>query len=109
MLSVFNVYFRDVKHFMAILLQVLFYTAPIVYPIRYVPEHAHVLGMEIPLLRIYRLNPLVRFVGAFRAVLYDLRIPDLWDTMYVVIWAVAMLVIGMWVFSRLDRRLAEEV
>jgi ABC-type polysaccharide/polyol phosphate export permease len=109
MLSVFNVYFRDVQHFVAILLQVLFYTVPIVYPIRYVPVHAHVLGMEIPLLRLYRLNPLVRLVGAFRAALYDLRFPPLWDTMYVVLWAAAMLVLGMWVFSRLDRRLAEEV
>lgn len=109
MLSVFNVYFRDVQHFVAILLQVLFYTVPIVYPIRYVPVHAHVFGMEIPLLYLYRLNPLVRLVGAFRAALYDLRFPPLWDTLYVVLWAVAMLVIGMWVFGRLDRRLAEEV
>jgi ABC-type polysaccharide/polyol phosphate export permease len=109
MLSVFNVYFRDVQHFVAILLQVLFYTVPIVYPIRYVPVHAEVLGMEIPLLRLYSLNPLVRLVGAFRAALYDLRFPPLWDVLYVLIWAVAMFVIGMWVFSKLDRRLAEEV
>ena len=32
--------------------QVLFYSAPIVYPIRLVPVHATVLGVEIPLLRI---------------------------------------------------------
>ena len=82
MLSVCNVYFRDVQHFVAILLLVLFYSAPIVYPITVVPVHAHVLGMEIPLRRLYRLNPLVRFVEAFRAVLYDLRFPPLWDTMY---------------------------
>ena len=33
MLSVLNVYFRDVKHFIGIALQALFYSAPIVYPI----------------------------------------------------------------------------
>ena len=49
----------------ASLLQVLFYTVPIVYPIRYVPVHAHVLGVEIPLLRIYTPQP----AGALRRVL----------------------------------------
>ena len=38
MLSVLNVYFRDVQHFVGIALQVLFYSAPIVYPITLVPE-----------------------------------------------------------------------
>jgi ABC-type polysaccharide/polyol phosphate export permease len=108
-LSVCNVYFRDVQYFIAILMQILFYTAPIVYPIKYVPVHATVFGVEIPLLRIYSLNPLVRFVGAFRAALYDLRFPPLWDIGYLLLWAGAALVIGMWVFSRLDGRLAEEV
>lgn len=108
-LSVWNVYFRDVQYLMTILFQVLFYTCPIVYPIRYVPEHATVLGVEIPVLRIYNLNPLVRFMGAFRAALYDLRFPPLWDLCYVTLWAGAMLGLGLWVFSRLDRRLAEEV
>jgi ABC-2 type transport system permease protein len=109
MLSVFNVYFRDVQHFVNILLMMLFYTVPIVYPIRYVPVQAHVFGMEIPLRRIYSLNPLVRIVGAFRDVLYDLRFPPLWDIAYVLLWAIGMVVFGMWVFGKLDRRLAEEV
>ena len=108
-LSVFNVYFRDVQYLVAIMLQVIFYTVPIVYPIRYVPVHAHVLGVEIPLLRIYSLNPLVRVVGAFRAVLYDLRFPPLWDVAYIFLWAVGTLAVGLWVFGKLDRRLAEEV
>ena len=37
LLSVLNVYFRDVQHLIGILLMVLFYSAPIVYPIRLVP------------------------------------------------------------------------
>ena len=36
-LSVANVYFRDVKHFVAIAMQALFYSAPIVYPISVSP------------------------------------------------------------------------
>jgi ABC-2 type transport system permease protein len=108
-LSVWNVYFRDMQHLVAILIQVLFYTCPIVYPITYVPRHAHVLGMNIPLLRLYMLNPLVRMFQSFRAVLYDLRFPPLFDLGYIIVWAVAAFAFGMWMFSRLDRRLAEEV
>jgi lipopolysaccharide transport system permease protein len=108
-LSVCNVYFRDVQYLVAIALQVIFYTVPIVYPIRYVPVHAHILGVEIPLLRLYSLNPLVRFVSAFRDVLYNLRFPPFWDVAYVTLWAIGALLVGLWVFSKLDRRLAEEV
>jgi ABC-2 type transport system permease protein len=75
----------------------------------YVPVHATVLGVEIPLLRIYNLNPLVRFIGCFRDVMYDLRFPPLWDLTYIILWSGAMLAVGMFVFSKLDRRLAEEV
>ena len=108
-LSVCNVYFRDVQHLIAIALQALFYICPIVYPISYVPNKATLLGMEIPLRDIYGLNPLVVFIGAFRDVMYDLRWPPLLDVAYLVLWAGAMLAVGMWVFGRLDRRLAEEV
>jgi len=41
--------------------------------------------------------------------LYDLRFPALSDVLYITVWAVALLGIGLIVFRRLDRRLAEEV
>ena len=107
MLSVLNVYFRDVKHFIGIALQALFYSAPIVYPMRFVEDAAS--RTSFPLVRVYELNPLVRFVEAYRAVLYDLRFPALFDLVYISLWAAAMLGLGLLVFRRLDRRLAEEV
>lgn len=107
MLSVLNVYFRDVKHFIGIALQALFYSAPIVYPLRFVEDAAN--RTSFPLVRVYGLNPLVRFVEAYRDVLYDLRFPPLFDVLYISAWAAAMLGLGMLVFHRLDRRLAEEV
>ena len=108
-LSVWNVYFRDVQHLVAILLQVLFYTCPIVYPMKYVPVHAHIGGVTIPLLRIYNLNPLVRFISCYRDAMYNLRFPPLWDLTYIVMWSVGTFAFGMWMFGKLDRRLAEEV
>jgi ABC-2 type transport system permease protein len=108
-LSVANVYFRDLKHLVAILLQALFYTAPIVYPLSLVPKEATVFGWEIPLRTLYELNPVVAFIGCYRNVLYDLRFPPVADLLYIVAWAGVSVTVGLWVFSRLDGRLAEEV
>ena len=108
-LSVLNVYFRDVQHFIGILLQLWFYATPIVYPIKYVPETQSVFGWDVPLRTIYELNPMVRFVEVFRNVLYDLRFPSFADVAYLVGVSAVALVIGMAVFSRLEPRLAEEL
>ena len=108
-LAPLNVYLRDVKHLVAIALQVLFYSAPIVYPVTLVPRHSDVLGMNLPLRAIYELNPLVTMVSLFRNVFYDLRFPPIGDLAYFSVWAIGMLVVGHWVFGRLDRRIAEEV
>jgi ABC-type polysaccharide/polyol phosphate export permease len=108
-LSVWNVYFRDVKHFLGIAIQALFYSAPIVYPITVVPANKTVAGIDIPVLDLYRLNPLVRFVEAFRDTLYNGRAPNLGTIAYLVAWAVGALALGLRVFRGLEPRLAEEV
>jgi len=80
-----------------------------VYPISVVPQTADVAGISIPLGTIYRLNPLVQIVQAFRAVLYDLRFPPLASMLYLIAWSFGLLAFGYWFFERHQRRLAEEV
>jgi lipopolysaccharide transport system permease protein len=109
LLSVLNVYFRDVQHLVSITLMALFYSAPIVYPISVVPEKAHVAGMTIPLRTIYDLNPLVVLVELYRDAMYDLRFPPVLDVLYLIGWSIVLMAIGLAVFQKLDRRLAEEV
>jgi ABC-type polysaccharide/polyol phosphate export permease len=48
-------------------------------------------------------------VQSYRAVLYDLRFPALGDVAYLVAWAVALCVLGFWVFRKFERRLVEEL
>ncbi|MBJ7261282.1 MAG: ABC transporter permease [Acidimicrobiia bacterium] len=107
--SVWNVYFRDMKYLVAIALQFLFYLTPVVYPITLVPKQSEIFGTDIPVRALYKLNPLVGLVESYRAVLYDLRFPALSTLLYVVAWSGAMVVIGFWIFGRSERRLAEEV
>jgi len=105
-LSVLNVYFRDVQHFIGIFLQIWFYATPIVYPISLVKK---ALANYPALFTIYKLNPMVRFVGAYRSVLYDLRLPSWQDLAYVIVSSALMLVIGVFAFSKLEPKLAEEL
>jgi ABC-2 type transport system permease protein len=111
MLSVANVHFRDTQYFMGILLQIWMYLTPIVYPINLIiqrsDEFGPLFGSDIMIAQLYRLNPMERFVEVFRALLYDNRWPELNDFLYCVIWAFVSLVIGVIVFRRNEKGLAE--
>lgn len=110
-LSVANVYFRDTPHFINIFMQLWFYATPIVYPISFLQAYLQrkAPGSAHWVVFVYRLNPMERFAEAFRSVLYDARFPA-WSTLgYVAACAVVALVVGQWVFSRYEGRLAEEL
>ena len=106
MLSVLNVYFRDVQHLIGIMLQIWFYATPIVYPISVVRD---ALDDRPGLFTLYKLNPMVRFVEAYRDCLYDLRFPPLLDMAYLVGVSALTLALGVFVFSKLEPKLAEEL
>lgn len=106
MLAAAAVYFRDLQHLLGIVLQVWFYSAPIVYPITLVHEELGETGWKITL---YNLNPLVRFVEAFRDVLYDMRFPPLDHLAYLIAVSFGALLAGVAVFSRLEGKIAEEL
>ncbi len=108
-LSVVNVYFRDVEHLVGVVLQFWFYATPVVYPITFVPHEATLFGWEVPVRTLYGLNPMVRFVEAYRDCLYDLRFPPLADVVYLVAAAAVALVAGGLLFRRLEPKLAEEL
>lgn len=100
------VYFRDLQHLLGLVLQAWFYSAPIVYTIELVHGELGMSGWKITL---YNLNPLVRFVEAFRDVLYDMRFPPLDHMAYLVGVSGGTLLLGLFVFGRLESRLAEEL
>lgn len=119
--SVLNVYFRDTQHFLSIFLQLWFYATPIVYPDKlvkdldvhtdlvtgkFVPGH-HILGFRP--ITLFRLNPMERFVEAFRDVFYYSRWPEATTLLFCAGSAALSLGVGYWLFSRFEGRLAEEL
>ncbi|WP_197059396.1 ABC transporter permease [Cryobacterium sp. MLB-32] len=111
MLAVANVHFRDTQYFVSIGMQIWMYLTPIIYPISLVAvqseKYGPLLGTSVTILDIYEANPLVRFVAVFRQLLYDNRWPDPQDFLLCVIWAFAAFVIGLWIFRRSEKGLAE--
>ncbi len=100
LLSVLNVYFRDIQHFMGILFLAWLYLTPIIYPITYVPARYQTW---------LKVNPMTDASLSYRAVLYDGRPPGWLQLSYFAAWAIGMLIVGLTVFNRLEAGLAEEL
>lgn len=111
MLSVANVYFRDTQYFVGIVLQIWMYLTPIIYPINIVKDqsdkHGGLFGTDITIYDIYRLNPMERFSEVFRNLLYDNRWPTLGDVVFCVVVSALSFAIGLWVFRKNEKGLAE--
>lgn len=109
LLAAANAYFRDVGHFLAIVLNLWFYASPIVYGPTQPPEEAVIGRFTVPVRDILAVNPMSHFVNAYRDLLYDLRGPTLANVAVMGAWALGALVVGVVVFRRLEPRMAEEL
>ncbi|GAB3444422.1 hypothetical protein GCM10027517_24040 [Phycicoccus ginsengisoli] len=70
-LSILNVYFRDLVHIIGVTLQLLFYISPIIYRIQIIPEEWH----GLPLRLVISANPMTQFIQVFRELVYGLNLP----------------------------------
>ena len=105
-LSVLNVYFRDLQYLVGIGLQLWFYATPIIYPITLVhglvaPRLAADALLAQPDGRLRR-----RSSGPCSTTCSS---PAGGQVAYVTVWSVGMLVVGMAVFRKFEPRLAEEL
>jgi ABC-2 type transport system permease protein len=99
-LSVLNVYFRDIQHFVSILFLMWFFMTPIVYSIDRLGHRAQM---------ILKINPITDAALCFRDSLYNGTHPGWLELGYFVVCAVAALLIGRVVFNRFEGGLAEEL
>ena len=87
-------------HIWEVLIQILFWITPIVYPLTFVPEK---------ILKWYMLNPLARIINDSRnAVIYS-TIPSLWHSIISIITCLSVYIIGLAVFKKRNPKLAEEI
>jgi ABC-type polysaccharide/polyol phosphate export permease len=105
LLAMLNAGMRDINYIVQVIFNLLFYAAPIIYPITFVSDRYE----EHPWLRVYELNPITSFVEVFRDVLYDLRFPPLWQLGYLTVISLVMLMVGWRFFQSRAADVSEEL
>jgi ABC-2 type transport system permease protein len=100
-----NARLRDINYIVQVVFNLLFYAAPIIYPITFVTD----LYDEHPWLRVYEFNPITAFVESFRDVLYHLTVPPAWQLGYLTLISLGMLVVGWRFFQARAADVSEEL
>jgi lipopolysaccharide transport system permease protein len=109
LLATANVFYRDTRHILAVVLQAWFFLTPIFYPITVLPENQEILGFTVNLqLWLRRLNPMASLVASYRDVLYRGGATGLDFFLRTLATCVVVLIIGYLVFCRFSSMFGEE-
>ena len=103
-LAIGAVFFRDLKYIWTIVSKIWFFSTPVIYDPARVEEKISGFWYSI-----YHWNPSTAFIRSFRNVTFDGRGPALSDLTVLVVVSVLSLTLGLVVFGRYSRRIAEEL
>jgi len=95
-----NVLFRDTQHLLGVILRLLFFLTPIFYEASMLPDRYG---------SLYRLNPMVAMVEAYRAILMGDRPLNWGSLMWPTLLAVLFCVFGYALFRGVNYRFVEEL
>lgn len=94
------VYLRDLQHFIGVVLQLLFYAAPIVYSPDAIPENFQ---------WIIKYNPMTYIINAYRNIFYYQTSIDVKAILILIAIAVIICILGYGIFSKLQKGFAEQL
>jgi len=106
LLSIVNVFFRDVEHLLAVMFLPWFFLTPVLYALEELPAAAAHRWL-IDLLRYG--NPVTPYVEGFRATLLQATVPGASLLVYIFVVGPAFAFVGLWVVQRYEDRLAVEL
>jgi len=90
-MSCLAVFFRDLTYLYGVCMLMLFYLSPVIYPVSILPDWV------IP---YYGLNPLFQFIEYFRSLTIYGIVPDLWENMVCIGFALFALCMGTFTFMK---------
>ena len=96
-LSIFCVYYTDIQHLWGVLSLILMYSAALFYPMDIVPE---------PFYSIMILNPLYWIIDQFRCIIYSGIIPNAIYMLNALMISLIILVLGIIVFKKYEKKVA---
>lgn len=98
--SACTVYLRDLEHILGIVGMAWMYLTPVVYPPELVPEKYQLL---------FHLNPMTPLIEAYRDILYYKKVPQLETLILATVLGIVIVVIGSFLFNKLQKGFIEEL
>jgi ABC-type polysaccharide/polyol phosphate export permease len=98
--SVGTAFFRDVRHFVDVGLAILFWATPVVYETSQLSARVQ---------RLLLLAPLSPYITAYHDIFYYRQWPSPEVWVLAVVYALVPLVAGLWLITRVEDRLTEQV
>jgi lipopolysaccharide transport system permease protein len=100
MLAALYVYMRDLSHIWDVVVNILFFCTPIIYPMTVVP---------LELQPYYLVNPLTNIIFVYRDIMVSGVLPSWNNIMYIVLFGAFFFLIGSLFFNKMQRRFAEVI
>jgi len=104
LLAIANVYFRDLDHIIDIVLQLWFFSVPVIYSMDFL---RNMVGQEW--LVVYQLNPMVFFVTMYRDILMYGQFPSLVSWTVTGLWGILVFILGFWFFKKHEFDAVKEI
>ena len=98
--SSISVYVRDLQHLIGVVLQLLFYAAPIVYAPENIPEQFK---------WVLDINPMTYVINGYRDIFYNQQMPDIFALGILIAASLVLCVIGYIIFNKLQKGFAEQL
>ena len=102
-LSAVSVYFQDIIHLYSVILTLWMYLTPLIYPMSMI-ENAGSSFLKNVALPIIKYNPMTQYIQYFRDVVIYGRIPGLMQNLICFAYGISVLVIGIFVFNKLQKK-----
>jgi len=100
LVSVGNVYFRDLEHITGVFMTIWFFLTPVLYPVEMVPSDVR---------KFFTLNPAAPLIEAYRDIFFEGTWPDWRVLLYLALGYLLLFYISLLAFERWQRAVAEEV
>ena len=106
MLSVANVFFRDVEHLLAVAFLPWFFLTPVLYGLQ---QFSVASGHRWLIVLLRYGNPVTPYVESVRAVVLQAVVPGAVELLYVFLVGPLVALLGLWVVQRFQDRVAIEL
>lgn len=98
--SACTVYLRDLEHILGLVSMAWMYMSPVMYPSSFVPDQFQFL---------FNLNPMAPIITAYRDILYYKQFPQIQTLMVATLMGLFCVIIGYFVFEKLQKGFVEEM